>query len=132
MANNESRSWGATEVLLTVLGALGGVALGAWIFYIAVRMQQHPTQFADPGTSAHIEAQIRQIRGYIRRANQSDNATTGLSNAAAAQALLENAEAIYGDAFARACDPGKLRMLISKVRDRHGGHLMLAASSGAA
>lgn len=126
-----SSRWGTTEMLVTAAIVLTAVSVGALIVYLA-RRGPHPLSGSPQAVELNpvppsLEAKIDQIRAYLRTANKSESAAAGLSNASYALALLEDAEATFGhEALVRACDPVKLRKLIQKVQDRHGGRLAAA------
>jgi hypothetical protein len=100
-------------MILTIVATLGGVAVGAWIFWLARgsgggRVQQpHP-----PGVD--LGPHVAQIRALLRAANGGD-----VGAAAQAMGILDSLEATYGyETVVAYCSPEKLRRLASKVQTK--------------
>jgi len=114
--DEEPKRWGPVEMLLTVLATLGGVAIGAWIFYLASNRREARPAFAAhaPMPTVDLSPQIAQIRALLRAANKG-----APGDAAAAIGMLDALEQTYGyEAVASVCNPEKLRGLAAKVQAR--------------
>jgi len=122
MAEQQPR-WGIPEMIVTIVGVLGGVAIGAWIFWLASGRSRAPVrvtaQYLPPAPAPQLSAPdlaplVAQIRGLIRAAN------SGSDPGAAEQArqMLDDAERAYGSALSTVCSPSKLRNLIDRVQAR--------------
>lgn len=127
MAERESPPCSCTvQMLLAILGVLSGVALGAWI-YASKRREDRPAPRLRPQYIPPVPAlppidlapQVAQIRALVRSANTNSDPAQVQQDTAQALSLLDSMEQSYGyEAVAAACNPDKLRALITKVRAR--------------
>jgi hypothetical protein len=129
MAEQQPR-WGIPEMIVTIVGVLGGVAIGAWIFWLASgrgrasmlgvsgAVPRITPQYIPPAAPQlqppDLAPVVAQIRALIRAAN------SGSDPGAADQArqLLDDTEHTYGSALSAVCSPSKLRSLIDRVQAR--------------
>jgi hypothetical protein len=116
---DDPQPFNTLQMILTILGVLGGVALGAWIYASARRgprvVYAGASQPALPAVD--LTPQVTQIRALIRSANKGGGGAQ--QDAAQALALLDSLEQSYGyEAVASACNPDKLRGIIARVQAR--------------
>jgi hypothetical protein len=130
-SKSDRTCWSAPELIITIVGVLSGVALGAWICWLASGRNRAPLritpQYLPPVPSPPMLSRsppalpapdlapvVAQIRALIRAAN------SGSDPGAADQArqLLDDTEHTYGSALSAVCSPSKLRSLIDRVQAR--------------
>jgi hypothetical protein len=101
-------------MILTIVATLGGVALGAWIFWLARGGSGGGGMRGARPAGIDLGPHVAQIRALLRAANGGD-----VGAAAQAMGILDSLEATYGyETVAAFCSPEKLRRLASKVQTK--------------